>query len=184
MAKEGAGRPVTQHFQRFEPEEKPIILYDSKGLEVGMQLDEFIQSTRSYFTQLNDGEEERCMEQQIDVVWYIVDSAAARFQDFEEQICKELFKELPIIFILNKSDISTKEQRQALRKVIKEMNLNNCIGVFNSVTQKYCSKIPKCCISCGSPDLVVYRRDKVCLCEECGHRFSSETSSGLNEIVQ
>mmetsp|Transcript_130556 Transcript_130556/g.194443 ORF Transcript_130556/g.194443 Transcript_130556/m.194443 type:complete len:420 (+) Transcript_130556:228-1487(+) len=184
MAKEGAGRPVTQHFHRFEPKDKPIILYDSKGLEVGMQLEEFISTTRAYFTQLNNGDEERCMEQQIDVVWYIVNSAAARFQDFEEQICKQLFKNLPIIFILNKSDISTKEQREALCKVILEMNLSNCIGTYGAVTQKYCTNSPTACVSCGCPDLVIYRRDKLCVCEECGHTFSSIVPTGLEEIMQ
>lgn len=183
IAKEGAGRPVTQHFQRFEPEDKAIILYDSKGMEVGMKLEEFIESTLEYFTSCNNGKRENCMKDQIDIVWYIVNSAAARFQQFEEEICKQLFNDIPIIFILNKTDISTKEQQIALREVIKEMNLSNCLGIFNSITAKYCGT-PKTCERCGSPDLIVYKRQKKCVCEECEHTFSSEISNGLNKIIE
>jgi len=181
-AKEGAGRPVTQNFQRFDPEDKPITLYDSKGLEVGMKLEEFIDSTLKYFTECNGGQAKCCMEQQIDVVWYIVNSAAARFQDFEEKICKQLFKNIPIIFILNKADISTNEQKVVLRNIINSMQLHNCIGIFNCVTRKY-GVTPTNCEKCGSADLVVYRRDKVCFCEECSHKFSSVMPSGLDEVM-
>ena len=184
IAKEGAGKPITQHFQKFEPENIPIILYDSKGLEVGLSMDTLVKSTREYFTKCNNGVAENCIENQVDLVWYIVNSAAARFQDFEQQICTELFKNIPIIFILNKSDISTVAQRKALRHVIRDMELTNCIGIHNAITQKYVAAVPSHCENCRSRDLLISQKLKRATCEDCGHQFSTIRPSGLDKIVQ
>ena len=190
IAQEGAGRPITQHFHRYEPEGMPIILYDSKGLEVGMALEEFISSTRDYFSHPEETKEEEenslenSIEQRVDVVWYIVNSAAARFQDFEEHICRQLFVDIPIIFILNKADISTTEQRAALRQVIDKLQLSNCLGVYDCVTQKYTTRALNNCEECGSDDLIVYRKQKVGICEDCGHSTSTQISSGIENILK
>ena len=183
IAKEGAGRPITQNFQKFEPEGIPIILYDSKGLEVGLSMEEFVKTTRDYFTSCNNGVENNCIENQVDLVWYIVNSAAARFQDFEQEICEKLFSNIPIIFILNKADISTSNQRRSLKKVIRKLHLKNCIGIFDSVTQKYTNTVPTNCESCKSDGLMISRRTNTAICEDCGHKFSTKRSTGLDKIV-
>src|SRR5271154_1425703 len=70
IANVGVGLPVTQYFQQFEPTNKPIIIYDSKGLECGMHED-FISTTREFLdTHVTD----------IDIVWYVINSASARVQ--------------------------------------------------------------------------------------------------------
>jgi len=197
IAKEGAGRPITQNFTKYCPDKQPIVLFDSKGLEAGMQFDEFLLSTREFFHNNEEDigakhlpeefrDDASGLEKRVHLVWYVVNAAGARFQDFEERICRELFGRLPIIFILNKCDISTREQLDKLREVLEAMELPNCIGIKESVTAKFNSPIPPaCCSKCKSvEDLVVINRAKMAICENCGEQTPFTSPSGLNDVIQ
>lgn len=37
----GVGKPLTQHFSRYAPDDMPVVVYDSKGLEQGFH-EEFV----------------------------------------------------------------------------------------------------------------------------------------------
>ena len=139
---------ITQNFTKYCPDTQPIVLYDSKGLEVGMQFDEFKQSTLEFFAKNEDDVHEthlnknyeggaEGLEKKVHLVWYVINAASGRVEDFEEKVCRELFGRLPIIFLLNKADIATEEQKASLRDVVNEMELPNCLGVFDCVTSKY-----------------------------------------------
>ena len=119
VAQTGSGVPITQHFDRYELEDEQVVIYDSKGLEVG-EHDNFIRTTAE-FLEKGEGKD-------IHVVWYIINSAGSRFQPFEGDVCKSLFNNLPIIFILNKADLSAKTDREQLRQSILALSLGNCIG--------------------------------------------------------
>ena len=107
LAQEGAGVPITAQFQRYAPEDGNVVIYDSRGLEHGnTQL--FIDDTRKFFQSLSP-------EDSIHVVWYVINGAGSRIQPFEEEICRTLFADTPIIFLINKADISTDEDRRILR---------------------------------------------------------------------
>lgn len=182
IAAEGAGRPITQNFTKYCPDTQPIVLYDSKGLEVGMQFDEFKQSTLEFFAKNEDDVHEthlnknyeggaEGLEKKVHLVWYVINAASGRVEDFEEKVCRELFGRLPIIFLLNKADIATEEQKASLRDVVNEMELPNCLGVFDCVTSKYeLEKAPEVCMKCGSPNLLISQRNKVGNCENCGSK--------------
>lgn len=196
LAKEGAGKPITQHFQRYCPSGQNIVIYDSKGLEAGMAFEELQESTSKFLEKLSAsaGEESNgkgkhtsptrasgsslddVNPNQLHLIWYVVNSAAARFQDFEERVCKELFPGVKIIFLLNKADISTKEQRDTMRQLILDMDLEQCIGIYETTTQRYAGirSIDEC-PSCGAADLIIHRRTKCAVCEECDHKVSIHT---------
>lgn len=53
---------------------------------------------------------------------YIINSAHSRFEPFEETICRQLFNKVPLLFILNKADLSSKEDRDGLREIIKDVS--------------------------------------------------------------
>merc|ERR1712137_25029 len=197
LAKEGAGRPITQHFTKYSPENKPVILYDSKGLEAGMQFEEFLNSTLDFFENNEEDignvhlpkayrEDATGLEKRVHLVWYVVNAAVARFQNFEERICRELFGHLPVIFILNKSDISTRDQLDTLKTVIENMELPNCIAILEAVTTKFDKPIPpKECSKCGEvEDLVIMKRAKLGLCQVCNAQTPFSTCKGLDEVLQ
>lgn len=197
IAKEGAGRPITQNFTKYTPDNQPVVLFDSKGLEAGMQFEEFLQATLEFF-KANEKDigsnhlpkhfrdNPQGLEKKVHLVWYVVNGAAARFQDFEERICRELFGRLPIIFILNKSDISSQEQRDSLRKVIEDMELPHCFGITETVTSKYEKPEPiKICPNCKtSDDLVIMNRTKKVLCQSCGVETPFQNPTGLTNLLE
>mmetsp|Transcript_1579 Transcript_1579/g.5565 ORF Transcript_1579/g.5565 Transcript_1579/m.5565 type:complete len:563 (-) Transcript_1579:70-1758(-) len=206
LAKEGAGKPITQHFQRYCPADQNIVIYDSKGLEAGMAWEELKASTEDFLESLNNssGEEESpnvrikhaspsrsssslddvTNPNKLHLIWYVVNSAAARFQDFEERVCKELFPGTKIIFLLNKADISTKEQRDTMRQLILDMQLSQCIGIFETTSQRYAGiRSIDTCPSCGAQDLIIHRRTKYALCEECDHKEHLQCTTGLSDVI-
>ncbi|KAL6054920.1 G domain-containing protein [Balamuthia mandrillaris] len=184
FAKVGSGTPITQHFDRYAPADKPIVLYDSKGLESG-KATEFVETTRQFFEshkKTNTGNITDC----IHVVWYIVNSAMARFQDFEVEICKSLFQHVPIVFILNKADISTESERAALRKIIEDMNLDNCFGVIETIANPRVTSNNNFdkCPECESEEIVIRRKTKMLECESCGHSLSVANDNGLAKVIK
>lgn len=52
---------------------------------------------------------------------YIINSAHSRFEPFEETICRDLFNKVPLLFILNKADISSPADRARLREIITDV---------------------------------------------------------------
>jgi hypothetical protein len=47
FAKVCSGSPVTKHLSRFAPEGRPVVVYDTKGLEHGAH-EEFVSETRTF----------------------------------------------------------------------------------------------------------------------------------------
>jgi len=88
-------------------------LFDAKGLEHGHHED-FIAAMRKFFEE----QSRASPTDAIHVIWYVVNSANARFQSFEEILLRDVFREIPIVVILNKADISSPETRDQLREMI------------------------------------------------------------------
>jgi len=184
LAKVGSGKPITQHFTKYELEDKNVIIYDSKGLEHGKH-ENFLQETQQFFEEhemTKKGDGSNC----IHVIWYVISSAGARFQKFEETLCKNIFN-IPIIFILSKADVSSVEERKAIRDLLEEMELDNCIGIFETISAEHAKKKLKSigqCPNCGSEDLMINQRKKIMICEDCSHEECLKLDTGLEEVVQ
>ena len=100
-------------------------------------------------------------------------------------MCKELFHDLPIIFILNKADLSSDPDRAALRQTIEDLRLANKVAILDTVcTPSLASlNIPDECPSCGSDDLDVKRKKQRLTCEDCGYEATLMAKTGLEDVV-
>jgi GTP-binding protein EngB required for normal cell division len=185
VAATGTGIPITQHFTKYDDDDMRIVIYDSKGLEHG-EFEDFIETTTDFFEEHSIGVHGES-EDAIHVIWYILNSASSRFEPFEQRICRELFNRAPIMFLLNKADISTEEDRNNLRQLINDMNLPNCVGIFDvmaSPVARY--KHFKVCPNnkCNSDDLAIRKRTGIMECLECGHQEPIILDDGLSTTIK
>jgi len=184
LALTGTGQPLTQHFTKYSIPEVPVNIYDSKGLEHGHHK-EFIASTLEFFEEhRNVTKTGKVSMDSIHVVWYIINCASARFQEFEEDILHSVFGELPLIFLLNKSDLAPEEDVACLRKCLVD-RFPNCVAIVNTISAKHAKlKIPDNCPQCGSEDVLISTRKRQGICEECSHRMDLSLDTGLEKVVE
>eukprot|EP01126_Amoeba_proteus_P033389 TRINITY_DN3279_c0_g1_i7.p1 TRINITY_DN3279_c0_g1~~TRINITY_DN3279_c0_g1_i7.p1 ORF type:complete len:552 (+),score=107.38 TRINITY_DN3279_c0_g1_i7:149-1804(+) len=179
VAETGSGVPITQHFTKYESDDLKTVIYDSKGLEHGQYMN-FIKSTKAFFD-----EHSATSKDAIHVVWYIVNTAHTRFEPFEQELCEELFSDIPVFFLLNKSDISTEQDRNELRRIIEGMNLSNCCGILDVIgcpTMKM--KSYDICPKCHSDDVTERRKVASMRCESCGYTESLLMDNGLEKVIK
>lgn len=178
LAKSGVGMPVTQHFQKFEPSEKPVVIYDSKGLEWGSH-EEFIKETGKFFMELRQSPD---VANHIHVVWYVVNTGRGRFENFEAEIVREVFAPTPVIFVLNKADLADSLQLKAIKKVIEDEKLEHnkgihvCISNRENWTQSWCP-------DCFSDDVFIDEETKELECSDCGFNTVLKDNYGMKKLI-
>lgn len=181
LALTGVGEPITQHFTRYTSSTSSINIYDSKGLEYGCY-EEFIETTKDFMDEHCIGKHGES-ENAIHAVWYIINSALGRWQKYEEQICRDLFSNIPIMFVLNKADLTTNEEKEILKRCIQNMHLNNNIGIYNVISIKKSNINIDKCLSCGSDDIVIRNRLKQYMCYDCEHIEHIDINDGRTKLV-
>lgn len=115
IAKIGIGKPVTQHIDRFASEDIPIVLFDSKGYEIGSEQElQFQQEV----VELCTGTHEK-VEDKPHLAWYCVQAISSRITDFDIDIIRKIEEsKVPLAIILTKSDLVSEEDAIKIKKVI------------------------------------------------------------------
>jgi uncharacterized protein (DUF697 family)/GTP-binding protein EngB required for normal cell division len=124
FAKTGVGRPVTQYLQRFAHDDFPVVIFDTKGYEIGSQQESaFFEDVINF-----------AVQPQVDVtdavhlVWYCIQAVGSRVTDFDIDCIKKLQSaHLPVAVVLTKSDLVSDEDAQSLRQAILERVPNAAI---------------------------------------------------------
>jgi GTP-binding protein EngB required for normal cell division/uncharacterized protein (DUF697 family) len=119
IAQAGVGKPVTQSLQRFEIHNTPIVLFDTKGYELGSEKhDVFLKEVVNYAI-----ENKMKKENQIHIVWYCIQAPSHRILDLDIKIIKQ-FKEigLPVGIVFTKCDlISEKEMHDMDQEIFRTL---------------------------------------------------------------
>lgn len=179
VAKVGHGVPVTEHFNRIEPPDKGVVIYDSKGLEDGCH-EEFIADTQDFFDSLRA---KTHLKDHIHVIWYVINCASGRFEPFEVKLVREVFAPTPVIFILNKSDVASAEQLTLLEDTIASQNLDNNKGIFRTVADRQ-NYSQNWCPNCRTDDVTFRKKTNELCCEECAHVEIIKEKLNLNIVVE
>ena len=116
----GSGRPQTQGYDRYENDD--IVIYDSRGLEMGEQEETFLRNTERFIREhqmrnLND------IENHIHLVWYTLQGPGARVTDCDRHLMQNIFDPNETIAIITKADISRSSQIDAMTRVIAETGI-------------------------------------------------------------
>lgn len=118
LTKTGIGKPVTEHLTMIHKEGIPLNLFDSKGIELDVRTQEAVRD--EILNELNKRDRSENLNDRIHCVWYVVNAASSRIEDFEVVWIKSLAKRLPVIIVLTQSfdqDSSTE-----LMEYIKGLN--------------------------------------------------------------
>mmetsp|Transcript_7840 Transcript_7840/g.32980 ORF Transcript_7840/g.32980 Transcript_7840/m.32980 type:complete len:426 (-) Transcript_7840:43-1320(-) len=162
----GDGIPVTAHFVRIEPPDKPVVVYDSKGLEDGFS-EEFIAETRAFFEGLRKRPR---LQEHIHAIWYVVNAASGRFESFEAQLIREVFAPTPVVVVLNKCDVASADQLNAMEQAIASFcnQLPHVKGVYRLVAARK-NFSQNWCPSCHSDDVTFKSSTAQLFCDDCDH---------------
>ncbi|UQK60219.1 YcjF family protein [Ezakiella coagulans] len=115
LATTGIGKPVTKSVTRITKENIPIVLYDTKGLELQKNESEIIAEVREF---LKKKESEN---DPIHVAYFVVSAQSARIEDAEINLINELAKFMPVILVLSKY---FGDEARELDKYMHSLDLN------------------------------------------------------------
>jgi uncharacterized protein (DUF697 family)/GTP-binding protein EngB required for normal cell division len=98
LADTGIGKPVTKHLRRITKEGIPIVLYDTRGLELQEKIQK--QVMREIFDLVEQNKNSR---EAIHAVYYCIQANSSRIEDTEIELIKEISEILPVILVLTQS---------------------------------------------------------------------------------
>jgi len=116
LADTGIGKPVTKHLRRITKQGVPIVLYDTRGLE----LEPTVQATVKK-EMFNLVEENKNSEEDIHVAYYCINANSNRIEQSEIDLINELSEKLPVILVLTQSIGKPSEEFQAY---LENLNLS------------------------------------------------------------
>ena len=102
VAKEGVGEPVTRGLDKYEPENLPIVLYDTEGYEVSEgDTTNFDENIMPKFEEMNQGE----LKDHLHLVWYCISMVNNRITPYDiELIRKFADKKIKTCVVFTKCD--------------------------------------------------------------------------------
>lgn len=130
LADTGIGRPITKHLRRITKEGVPIVLYDTRGLELNNEAQK--EGLKEIFDTLSQGDKISSTGK-IHLAYYCVNATSSRIEPLELDLIKKLSTKIPVIVVLTQS---IGDQSKELKKYIEELNLP-VSGVINVMVQKF-----------------------------------------------
>lgn len=98
LADTGIGKPVTKHLRRISKEGIPIVLYDTRGLELDPSVQKKVR--QEIIDLVKDKKNTR---EELHAVYYCIQANSSRIEDSEIELIKEISKILPVILVLTQS---------------------------------------------------------------------------------
>lgn len=115
LATTGIGKPITKSVTRITKENIPIVLYDTKGLELDKNESEIISEVHE-FLKRKESENDP-----IHVAYFVISAQSARIEDAEINLINELAKFVPVILVLSKY---FGDEARELDKYLHSLDLN------------------------------------------------------------
>lgn len=98
LAETGIGQPITKHLRKIEKEGVPMVLYDTRGLELDaetqMQVTGEIDDTLAGMVQ---------NQEHMHVAYYCINASSSRIEDMEIRLIEYLAGKIPVILVLTQS---------------------------------------------------------------------------------
>lgn len=121
LAETGVGKPVTEHLKRITKEGIPINLYDSRGLELDLDVQKEVRADITQEIDRINRSNDINADHLIHAVWYCINATSNRIEEFEIEWIKELGDKVPVIIVLTQS---LSDNAKELENYIDNLNLN------------------------------------------------------------
>lgn len=155
---------ITKTFECYDSKDLNLRIYDSKGIT---------RSDDNYFLEL----EKFLKTTEIHVVWIMIDCSSYRIEGFYKEICQVL-KDYLVLFLLNKIDLLTQNEVEILRQELKNLEIENCKGIFSTRVTNSIPNIHEC-ILCKSNMLLIDNHEELIICKNC--KFEMKWSDFQNK---
>ncbi len=133
LAKTGTGLPVSDSFIRYPAsmDENPlVVVYDSRGYEM-----EKSYRYRNDVVKFIKEKRFKSIDDQIPLVWYVINAGIKRFEHFDAEIISLLRTEMtPVIVVLSQADIARTEQIAKMQETIRNYRSEFDFGELKIVT--------------------------------------------------
>jgi predicted GTPase/uncharacterized protein (DUF697 family) len=115
IAPVGVGLPVTESINRYERVNVPVILFDTKGYEIGIKGDDDFSRNVIDFALKS-----KYSTEPIHIAWYCIQATSARFTDFDIKTIKQLQNQnTPVAIVITKSEMFSEEDSNQFKIAIK-----------------------------------------------------------------
>jgi uncharacterized protein (DUF697 family)/GTP-binding protein EngB required for normal cell division len=113
IAEAGVGKPVTQSLNAYEVSDIPIVLFDTKGYEIGSDKQrQFLNDVVKYAIDNRES-----FSKKIHIVWYCIQASGHRISDYDGDIISKLRNiGLPVAVCFTKCDLVTEDEMFALEQ--------------------------------------------------------------------
>lgn len=130
LAATGVGKPVTQHLRRISKEHIPIVLYDTKGLELKEETQKMVK--KEIFETIKN-KKELGVKEAIHVAYYCINANSSRIEQMEIEMIRELSAQIPVIIVLTQS---MGEPAEEFKSYIENLNLD-VVSVINILAEDF-----------------------------------------------
>ena len=125
LAETGLGRPITDHMRRITKKGVPLVIYDTRGFELGKEVQAEVKA--EVVETINKGLATHDINQAIHCIWYCINTASNRVEPEEIEWLREMSREnqitqVPIIIVLTQS--FSKKNAEAIKKSLLNENLD------------------------------------------------------------
>lgn len=118
IAPSGAGRPVTDGIFCYDDKSLDIVLYDSRGYEVGEEkVSQYKEEVLSFIQK-----RERNPSDAIHLIWHCIAASSHRITDLDRETIEEMASQgLPLAVVFTQCDRATEEELTSLETITRAM---------------------------------------------------------------
>lgn len=173
LADTGIGKPVTTHLQKISRKDVPVILYDTRGLELNPKIQAQVQAEIKDLIKNNKGTDD-----EVHVAYYCIQATSSRIEDPEIEMIKNISSMIPVILVLTQS---IGEQSREFHTFLEEMNLP-VAAVHSVLAQPYVISNDYTVAPFGLKDLI--ERTFVIIPEDVRKAFTNAQQVDIDRKVQ
>ncbi len=117
LALTGIGRPITKHLRRISKDGVPMVLYDTRGLELSLEVQNEIKN--EIFDTIKENKK-LGVKEEIHIAYYCINANSSRIEPTELELISELSEKVPVVIVLTQS---IGEPATMFKEYIENLNL-------------------------------------------------------------